>query len=97
MKVKLVSCEKVKAICHQNWNYGKEVDGYDVKFERYDKKKYILHFVEAGPNFSGVMLDGKKYLLDGYTQIGFRKATHPKQLLKEMTAITEKMINDDCK
>ena len=93
MKVKLVSYKKYPIICHQNWNYGKEVDGYDVKFERDDKKKYILHFVEAGPNFDGIMLDGKKYLLDGYTQIGFKKATKPLKLLKTMTDMASKEIN----
>lgn len=93
MDVRLVDYEKKKAICHQNWKYGEEVDGYDVIFERKDKKRYILHFVEAGPNFDGVMLKGKKYLLDGYTQIGFKKATKPLKLLKTMTDMASKEIN----
>lgn len=94
MKVKLVSYKKYPIICRQNWNYGKEVDGYNVLFEREDKKKYILHFAEAGPNFNGVMLAGKKYLVDGYTQIGFQRATRSRAMLDKMIKMTQKEIGE---
>lgn len=97
MKVRLMKYDKVKTKCHQNWKYGEEVDGYNVMFEREDKKKYILHFAEAGPNFNGVMIDGKKYLLDSYTQIGFKRASYPKKLMDEMINMAKEKINEDCK
>ena len=94
MKVRLMKYDKVKTKCHQNWKYGEEVDGYNVMFEREDKKKYILHFAEAGPNFNGVMLAGKKYLIDGYTQIGFQRATRSKAMLDKMVKMTQKEIGE---
>lgn len=97
MKVELKSYKSYPIISQRNWKYGETINGYQVRFERSDNKKYILWLEEAGPNFDGVMIDGKKYLLDSYTQIGFKRASYPKKLMDEMINMAKEKINEDCK
>lgn len=86
MKVKLLKLERATARGNEAQNWGREVKGLNAYFEREDRKKYILHFTETRVCAPAIVFDGADMKLDGYTLIGFKKASRLGALGEVMTA-----------